>query len=229
MSVSRNQNRSGQSGGRGNKKSAVPMKRKELTPAQRAAATRAEKKAKADALEKAKAQQLAQIVNLHIAGYSLAQIGQAIGATADEVDRMLATDTARYVRSQPALRVFVRNYVSEKYTALLESVWDQAVDKTHPRQLENQDRAVRLLDSMRKLHGADAPVQTEITVDAAPEAVEKMVAALSASQGLGYDADIFDVVDAEVVEDAVEQTAAATLDAAEKVGETSGPDDDEEW
>src|SRR5690349_20091717 len=41
----------------------------------------------------AHAAMLAQIVNLHIAGYSLAEIGASIGATEGEVDRMLTRET----------------------------------------------------------------------------------------------------------------------------------------
>ena len=151
------------------------------------------------------AARLAQMVNLHIAGYSLSQIGDALGCTAEEVDRILAQDVSRYVRSQPALRVYVRNWISERYGKLLEADWDEATDKTHPKKLENQDRAMRILDRMAKLHGADAPVQQEITIDSAPEAVEKLVQVLSQAQGLGYDEDIFDVVDAEIIHEMVEE------------------------
>lgn len=154
-------------------------------------------------LEHEDAARLAQVVNLHIAGFSLADIGAAIGATAQEVDRMLANDTARYVRSQPALRTYVRNYISGKYTKLLEAVWDTAVDQTAAadQKLAHQDRAVRLLERMAKLHGADAPTQTEVTVDVIPENVDKMVQLLSRAQGRGYDTSIFDdVVDGEVVD-----------------------------
>lgn len=153
------------------------------------------------------AARLAQVVNLHIAGFSLADIGDAIGASAEEVDRMLAADAARYVRAQPALRTYVRNWVSERYTKMLDADWDQATDKTHPHKLEHQDRVLRILDGMRKLHGADAPVQSEVKVDAAPEAVERLVSVLASQQGLAYDADIFDVVDADVVGDAVHEAA----------------------
>ena len=181
-------------------------KRKPKTPAQaraheklkaQKALTRKRKAEEAAALTDSSTR-LAQIVNLHIAGYTLAQIGKAIGATADEVDRMLQEDAARYVRSQPALRVYVRNYVSDKYTRLLDTVWDDATDKTAPKMLESQDRAMRILDGLRKLHGADAPTQTEVTVEAAPEAVDRLVKALSAQDGYAFDENIFD---AEVIED----------------------------
>lgn len=202
-----------------------------LTPAQKAAATRARKKREADALVKADAERLAQVVNLHISGMSYAQIGAAIGATADDVEDMLVRDTQRYIKTQPALRVYVRNWVSERYTSLLDTVWDGATDATDPKMLEHQDRAVKILDRMAKLHGAEAPTQTEVTVDAAPEAVEKMVNALAAQQGLGYDVDIFagvsDVVDAEVVHDAVEQSGQALVDSGEMVGETQDGDNGE--
>lgn len=182
------------------------------------------------ALAASNAVRLAQIVNLHIAGLSLSEIGAAIGATADEVDRMLAQDAQRYVRSQPALRVYVRNWVSERYTKMLDADWDKAVGinpstGTHyPDKLENQDRALRILDSMRKLHGADAPVQTEVKIDTAPEHVEALVKLLSAQQGYGYDVDIFDVVDADVVHEAVSDAEQDLLDASELVGETVGED-----
>lgn len=175
----------------------------------------------------ASAARLAQIVNLHIAGMSLSDIGAAIGATADEVDRMLAADAQRYVRSQPALRTYVRNYISGKYTTLLEAVWDDASDKNARNKLEAQDRALRILDKMAKLHGAEAPTQAEVKVEAAPEAVEKLVQVLSQAQGFGYDTSIFDVVDGEVVHEATEQSAAALEVSGNAVGEDQPGD--ENW
>lgn len=196
-----------------------------LTPAQKAAQTRARKKAEQDALEKVNAQRLAQIVNLMIAGYSLTDIGNQIGATADEVDRLLQRDMSRYVRSQPALRVYVRNYLSSRYTELLDSVYDQATDRNGPNQLEYYDRALRTLKEMGDLHGAKAPVQTEVKVDAAPEAVEKMVQAISQAQGVGYDDSIFDVVDAEVVHDAVDEARDALEVSGNALAESDGDDE----
>jgi hypothetical protein len=163
-------------------------------------------------LEREEAARLAQVVNLHIAGFSLADIGAAIGSTAEEVDRMLANDTARYVRSQPALRTYVRNYISGKYTKLLEAVWETASDKDAPaeQKLAHQDRAVRILERMARLHGADAPTQTEVTLDVVPENVDKMVRLLSQAQGIAYDTEIFD---AEVVED-LSETAQLALESS---------------
>lgn len=208
-----------------------PLTKPALSPQQKAAATRAKNKREAEALERAKAEQLAQVVNLHIAGMSLTQIGTAIGATTEEVDRMLANDTARYIKSQPALRVYVRNWVSDRYTKLLEGVWDEAVDKNNPQKLDNSAQALRILKEMTALHGAAAPVQTEVKVEAAPEAVDKMVQALAAQQGLGYDVDIFtgvsDIVDAEIVHEASEQSAEALVDAGERVGEAQDGDSEE--
>lgn len=179
----------------------------------------------AQTVEQAAAARLAQIVNLHIAGMSLSQIGAAIGASADEVDRMLQQDAARYVRSQPALRVYVRNWVSERYTKMLEAVWDEATDKAHRDKLENQDRALRILDRMTKLHGAEAPVQTEVKIDAAPEAVEKLVNALAAGHGLGYDTTIFDVVDAEVVHEAASEASNVLAVSGNAVSEDQDGDE----
>lgn len=209
------------------KVAAPPRAAVELTPQQKAARTRAQAKREAERLAKADQERLAQVANLMIAGHTFESIGSAIGATPAEVERMMTQDMARYVRTQPALRVFVRNFLGEKYTKLLDAVWDEATDRNHPQKLENQVAAVRILERMGKLHGADMPTQSEIKVESAPEAVERLVQALSASQGLAYDVNIFDVVDGEVVDDAVEETEAALLDASERVGEQA--DDDEEW
>lgn len=212
---------------------AVPLVR---TPKQQAAAVKAAEEraqavelAQAKTAQQAQAARLAQIVNLHIGGYSLADIGASIGATEAEVDRMLANETQRYVRNQPALRTYVRNFISGKYSELLEAVWDGAVDPTHKEQLERFDRAQRVLAQMGRLHGAEAPTQTEIKVDAAPEAVERLVKALSTGAGLGYDTDIFDV---EVVEDmtadvheAVEQAHKALEVSGNAVEESDGHDE----
>jgi hypothetical protein len=188
------------------KGAAVPLTR---TPAQnRAIAKHAAKKAAKDELSN-NAARLAQIVNLHIGGYSLSQIGAAIGASADEVDRLLASDTARYVRSQPALRTYVRNWVSERYMKMIEADWDEATDKTSKDKLEHQDRVLRILNSMAKLHGAEAPTQTEVKVDAAPESVDRIVKALAAGEGLDYDTDVFDIDEADIHE-AVEVSHGAT-------------------
>lgn len=197
-----------------------------LTPAQKAAATRRANQAARDRLTRAEAQRLAQVVNLHIAGMSLAEIGAAIGATAEEVDRILANDAQRYIRSQPQLRVYVRNWVSERYAKLLDAVWDDAVDKSggsnrkvnqggFDLKLASQDRAIKILDRMAKLHGADAPVQQEVKIEAAPEQVEALVAALAAQQGQGYDPTVFDgaIYEAELVED--EENAEDTEDTAQ--------------
>ena len=205
-----------------NKGKAVPAKRSKKQ--QEIAARREREKAEAEALQaqttaaRAAAARLAQIVNLHIAGFSLADIGAQIGATEDEVDRMLASDAQRYIRSQPALRTYVRNYVSGKYNALLDAVWDEATDKNARGKLENQDRALRILNNMAKLHGAEAPTQAEVTIDAAPETVERMVERLAAGQGLAYDIDVFnsDVVDAEVVDEAVREGGQNTQRALEE-------------
>lgn len=157
--------------------------------------------AQAQATSRVEAVRLAQMVNLHIAGFSLAEIGDAIGATEAEVDRMLTRDVGRYVRSQPALRVYVRNFISEKYLGLLEGVYSQATDKTNKDQLEFFDRAARVLSQMQRLHGAEVPAQSEIKVDAAPEMVQTMVEALAKQQGLGYTVDIFDdIEEADVIE-----------------------------
>lgn len=212
------------------KAGAVPVRR---TPKQIAAAEKAARDRKAaleiaNAAEAAnlKAQRLAQIVNLHIGGYSLSAIGAAIGASEAEVDRMLSEETARYVRTQPALRTYVRNYISSKYAGLLEATYTQATDKNHSQQLEYVDRVQRVLAQMGRLHGAEAPTQTEIKVEAAPEAVDRLVQALASGQGLGYDADIFD---AEVLEDTVqevvEETSAALVVSGNAVEESDGNDD----
>lgn len=142
---------------------------------------------------------------------------------------MLATDVARYVRSQPALRVYVRDWVSSKYTKMLDAVWDEATDKDHPKKLEHQDRAMRILDSMRKMHGADLPVQSEVKIETAPEAVEKLVSALAASQGMGYDTNIFDaeVIEDEAVHTAVIESEETLADSASHVGEDA--EDDTDW
>lgn len=169
-----------------------------LTPAQKAGLTKKKRKAEADRLVRAEAQRLAQIVNLHIAGMSLAEIGAAIGMTADQVDQMIQKDAARYIRSQPQLRNYVRGWISREYEAMLRANRAAATDEGDARKLENQDRSIRLLDSLRKLHGADAPVQQEIRIEATPEAVEEMVVRLSRERGQAYDDTVFDV---EVIED----------------------------
>jgi hypothetical protein len=202
---------------------AVPLVR---TPAQRKRVLDAEVKRIEEQEIHDRAKRLAQIVNLHIAGYSLADIGASIGATEAEVDRMLTQDTARYVRSQPALRTYVRNYISGKYASLLEAVWDEATDKTHKDKLENQDRALRILDRMAKLHGAEMPTQAEVKMDATPEAVDRLVQALAASNGMGYDTAIFDTVPGEVVHDAVEESAKALEVSGNQVEEAQPGDED---
>jgi len=216
------------------KAGAVPLKR---TPAQiKASEARAAAQRAADDLRvqqdaaKARAAQLAQIVNLHIAGFSLADIGVSIGASEAEIERLLANETQFYVRNQASLRTYVRNYVSGKYTSLLETVWDRATDASHEENLEAQDRALRILDRMARLHGAEAPTQSEIKVDAAPEAVDRLVNALSKASGMGYDVNVFDVVqdivDGEVVEDAVVESTKALESASQAVEEPQEGDED---
>lgn len=183
----------------------------------------AEKRAEAQRLQ-ANAVRLAQIVNLHIAGHSLADIGAAVGATAEEIDRLLQSDVQRYVRSQPALRIYVRNYISEKYTAMLDEVYPIATDSAHEKFLESQDRAIKILDKIGKLHGAEAPTQTEVKVEAAPETVDAMVQVLAAQQGQGYDMSIFDTVPGEVVHEAHEEAVRELAVSGNAVGDSDGND-----
>lgn len=202
--------------------------------ADEAAKAKAEKDAQA-LRDKESAARLAQIVNLHIAGISLAEIGASIGATADEVDRMLQQDAQRYVRSQPALRIYVRNYISKQYADLLGVDMPVALDPLHEEKLEHQDRVIKILDKMAKLHGAEAPVQSEVEVKAAPESIDQMVAALSAQAGRAYDVNVFDdddeeIYDAEVEEVGVDDLVSATTKALEVSGnavEDDQPDDEE--
>ena len=199
-------------------------------------AAKAKAEAEAVALrDKANAARLAQIVNLHIAGISLAEIGASIGATADEVDRMLQQDAQRYVRSQPALRIYVRNFISKHYADMLAVDMPVALDPLHEEKLEHQDRAIKLLDKMAKLHGAEAPVQSEVKVESAPESIDRMVQLLSAQAGRAYDVDIFDdddegeIYDAEVEEVGVDDLVSATSKALEVSGnavEDSDGDDE---
>lgn len=197
------------------KHKAVPLVR---TPAQRKALAKKEAADDAKALATATAARLAQIVNLHIAGFSLAEIGAQIGASAEEVDRLLTNDTARYVRNQPSLRTYVRNWISKKYMTMIEADWAAASDPTHRDKLENQDRVVRILDRMAKLHGAEMPVQSEVKVDAAPEAVERLVNALASGRGLGYDVNVFDVVEAEEVHETIHEAGEQATKALEVSG-----------
>lgn len=186
------------------KGAAAPLVRsKDL--AQRSVAQVEADKAKAAAevqalADKASAQRLAQIVNLHIAGVSFAEIGAQIGCTADEVDRMLQQDAQRYVRSQPALRIYVRNFISKHYADMLAVDMPIATDPNNDTMLEHQDRAIKLLDKMGKLHGAEAPVQSEVKVEQAPEAIDKIVQALAAQAGRAYDMDVFDIDEDDVTE-----------------------------
>lgn len=203
---------------KGNK---LPATRQELTPQQKAARTRAEN----NALMKAKGERLAQIANLIIAGYDIDRIAAETHSTPAEIERMITADMSRFVRTQPALRIFVRNYISKKYTELLDAVWDEATDKTHTQKLEHQDRALKILREMERLHGAAAPTQSEVKIESTPEAVEKVIDRLSAMQGLNYDVDVFDVVDAEIVHEADEQAGAAlaeSWDAVESDDTVSG-------
>lgn len=214
------------------KKAEAPQKKAQQQAAKKALAEQQAQLPQARTKAQQQAARLAQIVNLHIAGYSLAEIGASIGATAEEVDRILAADAARYVRTQPALRAYVRNWVSERYTALLDTIWDEATDPNRASKLEAQDRAIRILERMTKLHGADAPAQTEVKVEAAPEAVEKLISSLAAQQGYGYDENVFDavaeVVDAEIVHEAAVESHEATLVSGNAVEEPSeDPHDDE--
>jgi hypothetical protein len=201
------------------KKGAKPLKR---TPEQ----TAKQSIVAAQAASAQQAAQLAQIVNLHIAGFSLAQIGAQIGASADEVDRMLSTEAARYVRNQPALRTYVRNFISSKYLGLLEAVWDQSVDQTNVRQLEYVDRSQRILAQMGRLHGAEAPTQSEVKVEATPEAVDKIVQAIAAGQGLGYDTDIFDLDPADIHEAVIQADDATVVSGNAVETQEEGESDD---
>lgn len=177
---------------------------------------------------KADAAQLAQVVNLVIAGHSFEEIGASIGASAAEVENMVTHGAARYVRTQPALRTWVRNWINAKYTALIDTNWDIATDPMHPEKLEHQDRVLKMLTGMERLHGAAAPTQSEVKVEHSHDAVEKLVRHLAERQGQGYDVSIFDdddIVEGEVIHDSA-QSALAALEQASKQVEV--PDSNDE-
>jgi hypothetical protein len=170
------------------------------------------------------AQRLAQVVNLMIAGHSLADIGASTGMSEAEMDRMLNADMTRYVRNQPALRTYVRNYLSSKYTSLLDAVWDDATNKTSKVRFEAQDRAVRVLKRLEDLHGAAAPTQTEIKIETTPESVEAVIKALAAGQGLDYDDGIFDTVPGTVVHSAAADATNQLAVSGNAVEKSDGND-----
>lgn len=178
---------------------------------------------------KADAAQLAQVVNLVIAGHSFEDIAESIGATAAEVEAMITNGSARFVRTQPALRVWVRNWINAKYTSMIDANWDQATDPMHPEKLENQTNVIKMLTGMERLHGAAAPTQSEVKVEHSHDAVEVLVRKLAEQQGQGYDVTIFDdddTVDAEVIHDSAENALAA-LEAASKDVGLDQPDDED--
>ena len=201
---------------------AKDKKRLQRTPEQeaRAAKRATERQAERDlatttARNRAEAQQLAQIINLQIAGMTLEQIGAEINMSATDLDALIVKNASRYIKTQSQLRAYARNWISEKYSKMIEADWDDAVSTDPELRLPNQDRVIRMLDSMRKMHGADAPAQTEVKVDAAPEAIDAMVQLLAAKQGQGYDVDIFDVdvVDESEIHEASAQVTAALMQA----------------
>lgn len=214
----------------GGKGRAIPVKRtakqKKAIEQREIGAAAAEAAEKAQTQAMAEAALLAQIVNLTIAGYSFETIGAQIGATADEVERMLTEKSARYVRTQPALRAYVRNYISGKYTALLDAVWTEATDRNHKEKLENSAQALRILKEMSRLHGAEAPTQAEVKVEQSNDAVEALVRALAAQQGKGYDETIFDVVPGSVVHQAAEDSVVRTAIAGQAVEQPQPGDED---
>lgn len=212
---------SGNPGAAGPRKpGAVPLQRtgRQIAASARAAVKRqeAEDLAVQETELDAVAARTAQIANLLIAGHTFDSIGRAVGCSGAEVEKMIAADTGRYVRSQASLRIWVRNWISAKYAAMIDTDWDAATDNNRPDMLDHQDRVDRFLRSMARLHGADAPTQTEVKVEAAPESIERMVAALAAQRGQGYDADIFDIDEDDITEVAHENhsSALAALEAA---------------
>lgn len=162
------------------------------------------------------AQRAAQVANLLIAGYSYEEIGASIGATAQEVEKMLTGDVARYIRTQPALRQWTRRWLSGKMTGLLEAVYDQAVDPTHRDQLAYHDRARATLKDLAKLHGAEAPTQVEVEMPNVTDAVQQVLDKVAASQGLAYDVDVFDL-DPEDITEMTEHEAKALEAATQEV------------
>lgn len=195
------------------------------TAKQQAAIERAaEKRAEAEDLARqqseadAVAATQAQLANLVIAGFSFEQIGASIGASPAEVERMLNESSARYVRTQSSLRIWTRNYLSGQYAKMLEVDMPIATDPNRADMLEHQDRAIRILSQLAKLHGAEAPSQSEVKVETAPEAIEKMVERLSRERGTGFDLEVFDLDDDDIVEinEAAASAPAQSLAALER-------------
>lgn len=209
-----------------NKGPATALKRSAAQKKASAAAVARQEAQDLRELDKAAAQQLAQIVNLTIAGHSYAAIGASIGKSADEIEQMLTQSAGAYIRTQPALRVYVRNFINEKMTGLLDAVYTEATTPGHKEKLEHSAQALRILKEMAHLNGAAAPVQSEVKIEASDETVEALVASLSQGKGLSYDTDVFDLDEADVeeVHQAHEQTVRALEESSAAV-EQDQPDD----
>lgn len=181
---------------------------------------------------KSDAAQLAQVVNLVIAGHTFEDIAESIGSSAAEVETMVTNGAGRYVRTQPALRVWVRNWINAKYTEMIDANWDVASDPNHPDKLDNQHAVIKMLTGMERLHGAAAPTQSEVKVEHSHDAVELLVRRLSEQQGQGYDVSIFDdddTVDAEVISDTdIHASADNALAALEAASRNVGLDQDDD-
>lgn len=102
---------------------------------------------------------------------------------------------------------FVREVLSRQIEKMLKSVMPRAsleptTEKPNPEHLAYVDRAIKLIDSYARLHGANAPTEFVVTNPSAAE-IERWVSEVTnADLPDVTEADIFATVEGEVVPDA---------------------------
>lgn len=176
----------------------------------------------------ADAKQVAHILNLQIAGWTLDEVAAATKMSREAVEDLLLRHQRRFVKNQKELVAHMRGLASDRLDRLLKSVWADATDDESPKQFAAQDRALRNIEQQRKLWGLDAPAQVEISHRPSDEAVADLVTKVSAViTGVPLEDDDVLELDPDDYAEVVEEQGAGHEGDGDRAGD-GGPDFDAE-
>jgi len=157
-------------------------------------------------IDSGEARTIAHVINLQIAGWTLDEIATHMELPREMLVSALIAHQKRFVKNQADLREYMRGLAGDRLDALLKAVWADATNPESPRQFPAQDRALKNIESQRKLWGLDAPNQVEISHKPTDEAVADLVQQVHhALTGIPMeDEDILDIAEADVLPDEVD-------------------------
>lgn len=140
-------------------------------------------------------------IQLSIAGASWDEIATVVGyPTARQAKVAVERALEKELHTESSQK-FLRALYGKRLDRLLRAVWGKAIDTEHPDQFVAVAEARRIIDRQARLTGADAPTEYVVTTPAQAELERWVSEVLKHKAPELEEADIFDVVEGEVVDE----------------------------